>query len=142
MSQRRTALVHGDYSPKNLLVDGEQVVVLDFEVTHWGDPRFDLAFCLCHLVLKAQRTGADRSAFRTAVEAVLVGYGESGPHIVDRDLWSVLACLLLARLEGDSPVEYLHELNASRVKQLAVHMLLAKDLSFDEHLDELLTDPE
>src|SRR5262245_61657142 len=37
-------LVHGDFSPKNLLVDGSEVVILDCKVAHWGEPRFDIAF--------------------------------------------------------------------------------------------------
>ena len=58
------ALVHGDFSPKNILADGGDVVLLDCEVAHWGDPRFDLAFCLSHLSLKAMRRGADAGAIR------------------------------------------------------------------------------
>ena len=58
------ALVHGDFSPKNILADGGDVVLLDCEVAHWGDPRFDLAFCLSHLSLKAMRRGADASTLR------------------------------------------------------------------------------
>jgi 5-methylthioribose kinase len=46
MAPRRRVLVHGDYSPKNILADGARIVVVDFEVAHWGDPAFDLAFCL------------------------------------------------------------------------------------------------
>ena len=40
----RTSLVHGDYSPKNMLVRGENIFLIDFEVVHWGDPSFDAAF--------------------------------------------------------------------------------------------------
>ena len=49
----RTAIVHGDYSPKNLLVKGGDIFLIDFEVVHWGDPAFDAGFLLNHLFLKA-----------------------------------------------------------------------------------------
>jgi aminoglycoside phosphotransferase (APT) family kinase protein len=35
---RRVSLVHGDWSPKNFLVWGDQVMAIDFEVIHYGDP--------------------------------------------------------------------------------------------------------
>src|SRR6202043_2335537 len=50
---RRLALVHGDWSPKNFLVAGSSVMAIDFEVIHFGDPSFDSAFLLNHLVLKS-----------------------------------------------------------------------------------------
>jgi aminoglycoside phosphotransferase (APT) family kinase protein len=51
--ERRLALVHGDYSPKNVLVRDGRLVLLDHEVIHWGDPMFDLGFALTHLLSKA-----------------------------------------------------------------------------------------
>ena len=57
MSGRQVCLVHGDFSPKNVLVDplaeGPPLWVIDFEVAHRGDPAFDLAFMASHLTLKA-----------------------------------------------------------------------------------------
>ena len=44
MEATHVCLVHGDYSPKNVLV-GDGLWVIDFEVAHFGDPAFDLAFC-------------------------------------------------------------------------------------------------
>ena len=51
MGLRRFCLVHGDFSPKNILVSGERVALIDFEVVHFGDPSFDAAFCLSLLLL-------------------------------------------------------------------------------------------
>jgi len=49
-------LVHGDYSPKNLLVGPDQkLVIIDFEVAYYGDPAFDVAFCLALMILGAAR---------------------------------------------------------------------------------------
>jgi 5-methylthioribose kinase len=111
MGRTRTALVHGDYSPKNLLVlpDGE-VWVLDCEVAHWGDPTFDLAFCLNHLFLKEIHNPAWAAAYARAREAFWARYlatvGEQ-PACLERDTVAQLGCVMLARIDGKSPVEYI-----------------------------------
>jgi phosphoglycerate dehydrogenase-like enzyme len=117
------ALVHGDFSPKNILADGRNVVLLDCEVAHWGDPRFDLAFCLSHLSLKATRRGADAGKFADATEAFLAGYQEEGPAVIDAALVRLVGGLILARLEGDSPVDYLNDLDTAAAKRVASAMI-------------------
>ena len=54
----KRALVHGDVSPKNILVGPAGPVFLDAECAWYGDPAFDLAFCLNHLLLKCVWTPA------------------------------------------------------------------------------------
>ena len=54
-------LVHGDYSPKNVLVHHDQLVLLDYEVAHWGDPAFDVGFALTHLLSKAHHIAPRRA---------------------------------------------------------------------------------
>ena len=49
----RITLTHGDYSPKNVLIYKDKLVLLDYEVIHWGDPAFDLGFSMTHLLSKA-----------------------------------------------------------------------------------------
>jgi 5-methylthioribose kinase len=120
----RNALVHGDYSPKNLLVDGGDVVILDCEVAHWGDARFDVAFCVAHLLLKSFRRGAPKPLLRYAVVAFLSEYRRAGLAVLDEHFVRQLGCLLLARLEGDSPVAYLDDLEARAVRQLAIELIL------------------
>jgi 5-methylthioribose kinase len=121
---RRHALVHGDYSPKNLLVDGEEVVILDCEVAHWGDARFDVAFCVAHLLLKSLRGAAPAALLRDAALVFLADYRAAGPAPLDRDFGRQLGCLLLARLEGDSPVDYLKDLDTAAIKRFATALLL------------------
>ena len=123
IAEHRAALVHGDFSPKNILADGADVVLLDCEVAHWGDPRFDLAFCLTHLALKSLRRTAPVAALAGAALALVHGYRETGPAIIDAALVRILACLMLARLEGDSPVDYLSDLDQPEVKCLAIRLL-------------------
>jgi aminoglycoside phosphotransferase (APT) family kinase protein len=124
MQARRVALVHGDYSPKNLLVDQHEVVVLDCEVAHWGDPRFDVAFCAAHLILKSFRRTDSRAALLSAVGAFLWEYQRSGVAPLDCDLFRQLGCLMLARIEGDSPVDYLQDLDLSEVRKFATELIV------------------
>lgn len=120
----RNALVHGDYSPKNLLADRGEVVILDCEVAHWGDARFDVAFCLAHLLLKSFRREAPTVLLLRAGLAFLSEYRSAGPEVLDNHFVRQLGCLLLARLEGDSPIDYLEELDAHSVRQFATELLL------------------
>lgn len=126
LARRRVALVHGDYSPKNIMADGYDVVVLDCEVAHWGDPRFDLGFVLAHLALKALRRSADAGQLARAAVALVENYRAEGLPVVDDDLVRVVGCLVLARLEGDSPVDYLDEIDRDGAKGLAT-LLIAGD---------------
>ena len=125
MATRRQALVHGDFSPKNILADGSDVVLLDCEVAHWGDPRFDVAFCMTHLALKALRRNAGSTAALTAASLqFLDSYRQAGPAVLDGDLYRILGCLMLARLEGDSPVDYIRDLDVPATKRVAVHLIV------------------
>ena len=120
-------LIHGDFSPKNVLTSGEltdssRVWVLDWEVAHYGDPVFDLAFLLSHLVCKAvHRPGTD---YRTASAAFLQSYRLAAaptPRPADEGgyLAAQTACLVLARVDGMSPVDYLTEAQRGRARTLA-----------------------
>lgn len=109
---RRFALAHGDWSPKNFLVHGDQVTAIDFEVIHYGDPSFDMAFLLNHLLLKSFYLPARRKALsRCALEfrdAVLCGLPE-GAGWMEAATLEHLGWLLLARIDGKSPAEYIRE---------------------------------
>lgn len=126
MLGRRQALVHGDYSPKNILADGGDAVILDFEVTHWGDPRFDVAFCLAHLMLKSALVGGHPAKLGAAIQTFLDGYRAKGLPIVDAGLAHVTACLLLARLFGKSPADYLARLDSGAIEAKANELLAMK----------------
>src|SRR5439155_4673824 len=73
---RRTkrTLVHGDVSPKNILIGANGPVLLDAECAWWGDPAFDLAFCLNHLLLKCLWNSATHAAFLAAFDALSATY--------------------------------------------------------------------
>ena len=39
-----STLVHGDFSPKNILISNKKIIYLDAECCNYGDPVFDLVF--------------------------------------------------------------------------------------------------
>jgi len=107
----RIALVHGDVSPKNILVGPQGPVFLDAECAWYGDPAFDLAFCLSHLLLKCLWVPVRRKAFLQCFdvlsEAYLQGATWEPRGAIEARAATLLPGLLLARVDGKSPVEYL-----------------------------------
>jgi fructosamine-3-kinase len=107
----RLALVHGDVSPKNILVGPAGPVFLDAECAWYGDPAFDLAFCLNHFLLKCLWTpraaAGFLSSFRALASAYLAGVSWESPAAIERRAADLLPGLFLARVDGKSPVEYL-----------------------------------
>ena len=109
---RRECLVHGDFSPKNLLVNLRQDAgwIIDFEVAHFGDPAFDIAFLLSHLMLKAIHRPQDAVALDATATAFVDAYERESDGRMQVDVSRVIrvvGCLLAARVAGRSPVEYL-----------------------------------
>lgn len=117
----RRVLVHGDVSPKNVLAGPDGPVLLDAECACFGDPSFDVAFCVNHLMLKSLHTPARRDVLIGAADALLGAYRshvdwEPWPALEER-IVKMLAGLMLARVDGKSPVEYLdHEAQRSCVR--------------------------
>jgi 5-methylthioribose kinase len=109
-SGRRVSLVHGDWSPKNFLVSSDGVMIIDFEVIHFGDPSFDSAFLLNHLLLKTYRLPHWRETFRELAfrfwDALLTSLPPESDWF-ERATIQHLGCLLLARIDGKSPAEYI-----------------------------------
>ncbi len=124
----RRALVHGDVSPKNILCGPAGPVFLDAECAWYGDPAFDLAFCLNHLLLKAAWRPQWRDRYRDSFEALSASYleGVDWEPVADfeRRCAELLPGLWLARIDGKSPVEYLTDEPArDRVRQAARRLL-------------------
>jgi aminoglycoside phosphotransferase (APT) family kinase protein len=107
----RRVLVHGDFSPKNLLIGPDGPVIIDAECAWFGDPAFDLAFVLNHLLLKGAWKPHARTAlvesFHALVRAYLAHVRWEAPQDVEARAAALLPGLLLARIDGKSPVEYL-----------------------------------
>lgn len=128
-------LVHGDVSPKNILSGARGPVFLDAETAWYGDPAFDLAFCLNHLALKA-------IVRPNAVEKLEASFGALCDSYLAHVAWEpctdlktraadLLPALMLARIDGKSPVEYLDPRQQDIVRAFAVARLKDETLPLD-----------
>jgi len=128
---QKVALVHGDVSPKNILIGRdrpESPVLLDAECAWWGDPAFDIAFCLNHLLLKclwnAAAADALLAAFDALCETYLQGVAWEPREVLERRAAALLPGLFLARVDGKSPVEYVtDETQRDQVRRVAAALL-------------------
>jgi len=126
----KRALVHGDVSPKNILIGPAGPVFLDAECAWWGDPAFDLAFCLNHLLLKCLWTPAARagllSLYDALAETYLTGVVWEPTAALEARAAHLLPGLFLARVDGKSPVEYITAADdKARVRRVARALLAA-----------------
>jgi len=134
------ALVHGDFSPKNILISRERLVLLDCEAAWFGDPAFDAAFLLNHLFLKALHLPARQVDY---LRLALVCWSEYRAGLAGRfdgnlssRIGRLLLMLMLARIDGKSPVEYIvEERKKERVRDFVGRMLPAGAFAVEEITD-------
>jgi 5-methylthioribose kinase len=137
---RQETFVHGDFSPKNILIYQHRLVLLDHEVAHFGDPAFDIGFSLTHLLSKAHHLPKSRFVL---IDAAL-HYWETYFELVRELPWSTglehratkhtIACLL-ARAVGRSPLEYLNESERDRQTRAALNLIEACPASLSQLVD-------
>lgn len=129
----KVALVHGDVSPKNLLCGPEGPVFLDAECAWFGDPAFDVAFCGAHLLLKALWRRSSCAEILAALAAFQDSYfaavGWEERSALDARAAALAAALLLARVDGKSPVDYLADRERIFARQTALELLTVRDLT-------------
>jgi 5-methylthioribose kinase len=124
----RLTIVHGDYSPKNVLVYKGRLILLDHEVIHFGDPAFDIGFSLTHLLSKAHHLTGHRCQLIEQAHAYWTAYRTSSQDIVqtegfeERAARHTLACLL-ARVDGRSPLEYLTPAEKQRQREAVLALI-------------------
>ena len=136
----KRALVHGDASPKNILMGPQGPVILDAECAWYGDPAFDVAFLLNHLVLKSalypQRSAAHRAMSGALVEGYRAHVHWEPWEKLETRIARLLPGLMLARVDGKSPVEYLVGNPGSEVvRTFARGCLMRSVTSLDDVLD-------
>lgn len=143
LASTRLALIHGDFSAKNILVGLDRTVILDWEVACFGDPAFDVAFLVNLLYLKSLHLPHARESILAAIAAFGNAYRSSlvAPSVAgyDRRIGQLTLLLMLARIDGKSPAEYLmgeeQEVQRMRVRQFvrrALHDGLTDPRAIDE----------
>jgi len=130
-------LVHGDYSPKNILVYQDRLILLDHEVIHVGDPAFDVGFSMTHLLSKAHHLLDHRAAFADAAYIYWRSYVQTigevawGEEVESRAVRHTLGCLL-ARVAGRSPLEYMESDKRVRQQEIVLELMLAVPKSMND----------
>ena len=123
----RRAVIHGDVSPKNILIGPRGPILLDAECATYGDPAFDLAFLLNHLLLKGLHLPAlrpdCRAMFEQTCDTYRRGVDWEAPTELDARCAALLPGLTLARVDGKSPVEYLGDTQRMIVRNAARALL-------------------
>jgi tRNA A-37 threonylcarbamoyl transferase component Bud32 len=140
---RRVALVHGDYSPKNVLVRGDQLVLLDHEAANFGEPAFDAGFALTHFLSKALHLPEYRDRLRTGAREFWRAYCGCLPAIPEfadvseRVVRHTLGCLL-ARVAGKSLLEYLTPQERDRQRAIVLSCMEKVPANVENLIDEFI----
>lgn len=90
-------LLHGDVHPKNVLLDGERLCLLDLDQAAIGVAAVDLGSVLAGLYCDACVGSITWREARVLTRAVLTGYGPLGVQSVDSLWWHVAAAMLQER---------------------------------------------
>jgi aminoglycoside phosphotransferase (APT) family kinase protein len=139
----KLSLVHGDFSPKNILIDGAQMVLLDHEVIHFGDPAFDIGFLLAHFLSKAHHLTPHRGELQQGVLVFSKRYNEAirpcdwAAAVESRAVRHALGCLL-ARAAGRSKLEYLTDAERSRQIETCLRLIPTPPGTVQELADAFL----
>jgi 5-methylthioribose kinase len=136
----KLSLVHGDFSPKNALLYRGKLVLLDYEVVHYGDPAFDVGFALTHFLSKANHMIEKRARLTAgAARFWRVYFNEIAPlrwdAIEPRIVRHILGCLL-ARVAGKSPLEYLTAEEGTRQKGVTLLLMANPPNKVGDLIDE------
>lgn len=134
----RECLVHGDYSPKNMLIGNDRLVLLDCEVAWYGDPAFDVAFLTNHLLLKSLFHAPSDIGLQRMTATFLEKYFQErtlrapAARELDARTAHLLLMLMLARVDGKSPVEYLTGGAKDFVRTFVRSALASSQFSMDQ----------
>lgn len=139
--ESQSVLVHGDVSPKNILFRGSAPIILDAECATMGDASFDPAFCLNHVVLKAIHLPRSRRRLLGQVSEFWSAYTphiswENPEHLEGR-VCALLPILMLARVDGKSPVEYLSERERQTVRDISMPLIASPPARLSSFVAEL-----
>ena len=130
LTQNKSTVIHGDFSPKNILLGKNYPVILDAETACWGNPVFDLAFFNNHIILKSI---FNKEIFKSYIilsnnfiRSYLANFTVINNNNIITKFITLQALLILARVDGKSPVEYLNKKQKSLARNLAKNILINK----------------
>jgi tRNA A-37 threonylcarbamoyl transferase component Bud32 len=139
-ARTQLAVVHGDVSPKNILIGPRGPVLLDAECAWFGDPAFDIAFCLNHLLIKSVKLPGRTAELRAAARALAQGHARhidwEPPEDFEARAVALLPALALARVDGASPVEYLDSDQRREIRSIGRALLWNPATTLDELLGQ------
>lgn len=123
----KKTVIHGDFSPKNILIGPQFPIILDAETACWGDPVFDLAFCNNHIILKSILNTSNKKEYILLSKKFIETYinkinWEEKSNFIDRFL-KLIPLLVLARLDGKSPIEYYQNKHIKKARALSLKIL-------------------
>jgi 5-methylthioribose kinase len=141
--QHKESLVHGDFSPKNTLIYRDKLILLDYEVVHFGDPAFDVGFALTHFFSKAHHLPKERARLASAAELFWEVYREEirrlnwAEALEPRVVRHTLGCLL-ARVAGKSPLEYLTAEEMARQRDTVLTLIVEPPTNVPDLITEFV----
>ena len=101
----------------------DQIYILDFEVTHVGNPVFDLAFLIAHLLCKFFRTEDRLQAKLLSNTANTFTAEYAQLRSISPTVAKHAALIALARVEGKSPVNYLNQVQQKKIQSFTKAVL-------------------
>lgn len=137
LTREHIALVHGDYSPKNIMVKEDKIFIVDFETSYFGHPAFDIAFFSNHFLLKTVKNKQWGASYLRMLDSMMRRYFSKVEFmdvkvLEDRTI-EVLGFLFLARVDGKSPAEYIQDpKDKDLIRQIAKHILFEDMGSFKD----------
>jgi 5-methylthioribose kinase len=139
--RHKDCLVHGDFSPKNTLIYRSKLILLDYEVVHFGDPAFDAGFAMTHFLSKAHHLPRERARIASAAELFWQVYHEGisplnwAKDMEPRVVRHTLGCML-ARVAGKSTLEYLTPGELQRQKQTILGLIRKPPMRVADLIDQ------
>ncbi len=135
LNKNKSTLIHGDFSPKNILIGKNYPIILDAETACWGNPIFDLAFFNNHLILKSILNDVIYRSYLELSKYFLEAYFAHFSFIKNRFLIEkfiiLQSLLILARVDGKSPVEYFSKKHKDKARSLAKIILKNKNYNLN-----------
>jgi aminoglycoside phosphotransferase (APT) family kinase protein len=125
MSSRPFCLLHSDIHRKNMILTGDRVVFLDWELALWGDPLYDLAVHISKMgYLEDERDRVVDEWLRVMPAAATTGWSEDlATYLVHEQVKEALVgCIRYMRLfeEGRLTAEEQDQLTVKLTTKLAV----------------------